>query len=88
MTIRSNPHVVAQDANDESVLLDTKTHRFFELNQAATLVWQSLGSGRSIDDAATEIASRFDIALETARADVVKLVDELCSLGLLSAERE
>ncbi len=86
MKARPSPHVVAQDAHGESVLLDTSSHRFFELNQAATLIWRTLSAGKSIDEAAGEIAAHFDTDIQRARADVANLVEELRGLGLLVPE--
>lgn len=53
------------------------------LNPTAACVWEMLSQERSLDELATAVAERFDVAPGTARNDVQTFVDEIMQLKLL-----
>jgi hypothetical protein len=54
------------------------------LDPIATVVWQSIDGGASVDEIAAELADAFAIAPATARRDVTTKVAELLALDLLA----
>ncbi|MCX6842062.1 MAG: PqqD family protein [candidate division WOR-3 bacterium] len=53
------------------------------LNDTAAYAWELLAEERSLDELVAAVAERFDVAAETARADVQTFLDEITRLGLL-----
>lgn len=84
MMIRTRrPSVTAVPTEFGQVLLDRRKGRYFHLNGTAAAIADSLRSGRSIDDTAREIASRYEIDCATARTDVATVDTRLREAGLL-----
>lgn len=55
----------------------------FELNHVAAFVWEQLADGLTIDELATAVAKTFEVETQVAADDVVALVRELNTRGLL-----
>ena len=73
--------VMVSDLGDEVVLLDTATRAMHTLNRTGRVVWMSIEDG--IDAAVDRVAAQFAVDADTARRDVVELVDGLVASGLL-----
>lgn len=53
------------------------------LNTTARYIWEMLAEDRSAEELAAAIVDKFDIDLETARADVEMFAVEIARIGLL-----
>lgn len=84
--VRVSADVIFRELDNEAVLLDLASGRYFGLNAVGTRVWTLVAGGATIDDAVAVIAEEFDAPPAEIAADVTALVDELVSRGLLSAD--
>jgi hypothetical protein len=69
--------------DDEVVLFDTDTFKFYELNETMTLVWQQLDSA-SVDDIVQTISKTYTVSVQQATKDVHNAIQELIKLELIS----
>ncbi|MDP9369483.1 MAG: PqqD family protein [Chloroflexota bacterium] len=83
MIYRVPSHVHAEAVHDEIVLLDARTEAYLGLNITASAVWSILAGGGSLESAAAELVSRFDVLPEEAQTDVATLTERLLAQGLL-----
>ncbi|MEM1246980.1 MAG: PqqD family protein [Acidobacteriota bacterium] len=67
----------------ERVVLDPESESMHQLNVTATLVWELCDGRLSVDEIAAELVQRFDVTLETAKADVEQAIATFFDLGLL-----
>ena len=67
------------------VLLDERAGRYWRLNETGTVVVAALLAGDAPEQAAGQLARRFDITEDDARRDVAALVDGLRAAGLVAA---
>jgi len=82
--LRRNPSIDEAPLQNEMMLFDAATSKFFVLNPAMAVTWRLCDGAHSIGDISTELASRFDgVTAEQASADAQSAVDELRKLGLL-----
>ncbi|MFI5281248.1 MAG: PqqD family protein [Gemmatimonadales bacterium] len=75
------PGLIETDLERELVLLDPETRQMFSLNETGRIVWRALGDDE--DELARRLSTHFQAALEDARADVRRLLDELARAGLI-----
>lgn len=68
---------------DETVILDIRTDAYYTLNESGSLLWDTLVKTSDIEAAAQELAEHYAVDKETARKDIVALVDKLISEGIL-----
>jgi len=86
MTFERNQEVEGAPLNDEAILLEPTSSKFFMLNSTSAFVWEQLSTPATIEGIATAIVDTFaDVTPETAMADVRNTVDELVSMNLVVA---
>jgi hypothetical protein len=73
---------------DEAVLLNLKSERYFGLNQTGTTMWTALTKAESVETAYRALVSEFSVDPETLRHDVSNLVQELIEHGLVESSPE
>ncbi len=77
--------VLSRDLSGEMVLLHLNSGTYFSLDPIGTRVWQILQEGRPLPHVLTTLLEEFDVDEASCRADLVRLLSELCEHGLLEA---
>jgi hypothetical protein len=77
-------HVTFRIVNDEVILLDGRTDRFFGLNTTASAIWLVLTDGGSIEAAIDSLITRYAVSPEQARADATVLAKQFVERELLT----
>jgi predicted RNase H-like nuclease len=80
-----NPDVIETDLGDELVLLDPKTRAMFTLNATGREVWRHAED--ELDQIVSALTTSFAITADRARGDIVALIAELTSAGLVLPSR-
>ena len=79
--------VAWQTIDGETVLLRTKEKadekELLGLNEVGRRVWEMADGGNSIDAMVAALAAEYEVSVEAARADVLRFVGDLMSLGAL-----
>ena len=88
MALRISPDVVFRDLEGEAVILDLASGRYFGLNAVGTRIWTLLEAGTPIDRIVEAIAGEYEADAQQIARDVIGLVDELTSRGLIVAGRD
>ena len=76
-------HVRSQTMDDESVILDLKSGKYFGLNEIGVAVWDRIASTGSLDGLSDELSVIYDTAKEVIEKDIIALLDELLTHELL-----
>jgi len=86
----TNSHYRLNDATatgkvieDEAVLINVVTGRYYSLTDASCVAWVVLSGGGSVDEASDAIAERYEVNGAAVREDVAALVAELVEEELL-----
>lgn len=84
---RVNTELTAAKAfEDEVVIINTATGRYYDLTGSGPLVWTRLQDGASVDDIVASLAAAYDVPESTAREDVERLLDELSEEQLVVSD--
>jgi len=76
-------HVLVRLLDQEAVLLNLETERYFGLDATGTRMWQLLTTSSNIDTAYQELLAEYDVEPELLRANLTELLDRLVENGLL-----
>ena len=88
MIYERNQGVEAAPLNDEAILLDPATSKFFMLNRTSSFIWDHLSTPSSAESLADAICTSFDdVALPDALNDVRTTLDEMMSMGLVVSKK-
>lgn len=79
------PGVLAQQLDDEVILLDTASGVYFRLNDSGAAAWELMEQGRDIPAIVAELSSRFGQPEAVIEADISALIHNLESRGLVCA---
>lgn len=80
---RARPDLWVELLDEEAVLRDPATGRFYVLDRIATLLWPWLDGTVSVDELAADCAAAFEAPLERVREDVEVLLADLAARELL-----
>lgn len=75
--------VLVKELDGEAVLLDLQSETYFGLNATALRMWRELTSSPTIADALRNLAGHYDADAAAVEQDVLELLDELESRGLV-----
>ena len=76
-------HVLVRLLDQESVLLNLETERYFGLDETGTRMWQLVTTSPNIDAAYRELLAEYDVQPELLRENLTELVEHLVEHGLL-----
>jgi hypothetical protein len=83
-TFHRNQQIESAPLNEEAILLDPATSKFFMLNSTSSFIWEHLSTPSTPESLANEICMFFDnVTPENALKDVRAALDEMRSLGLV-----
>ena len=83
-TVSAN--VLIRFLDQESVLLNLNTERYFGLDSVGTRMWQLLTSAPSIDAAYIQLIEEFDVDPQTLRSNLSELLNHLVENGLIATQ--
>src|SRR5437588_5064469 len=80
-TIAEN--VLIRFLDQESVLLNLNTEKYFGLDPVGTRMWQLVTAAPNIETAYFQLVEEFDVDTETLRSDLGTLLNHLVENGLI-----
>ncbi|HEX5707931.1 MAG TPA: PqqD family protein [Pyrinomonadaceae bacterium] len=81
---KPHEHIVCTSFDSgEGVLVDLNSKKYFQLNETALLVWESLEQGRSHDEIVARMTEQYDVSREHAAASLERLLENLRSYKLI-----
>ncbi len=81
--VRPGANVLFRELEGEGILLSLESGKYFGLDAVGTRIWQLLGAGPSLTGVCETLAAEFDVERATIEADLLALVAELSSHGLV-----
>jgi hypothetical protein len=79
-------NVLIRFLDQESVLLNLDTERYFGLDSVGTRMWQLVTSAPTIDSAYCQLIEEFDADPEALRSDLSDLLSHLVENGLIALQ--
>jgi hypothetical protein len=76
-------HVLVRFLDNEAVLLNLSSEKYFGLDETGTRMWQLATTSPNIDTAYQELLAEYDVAPELLHDNLTKLLNELGDNGLL-----
>jgi len=79
-------NILVRFMDQESVLLNLNTERYFGLDSVGTRMWQLLTSSPSVETAYNQLMDEFDVNPQILRSNLSDLLDHLAENGLITAQ--
>ncbi|HKY23488.1 MAG TPA: PqqD family protein [Vicinamibacterales bacterium] len=84
LSIRSD--VVFRQLDEEAVLLDLKSGKYFGLNEAGARIWQLVAEARPLGDILDTLEDEYSSERSILERDLLDLAGELCMRGLVEVK--
>lgn len=84
--VRVPDDVLISNLQDESVLLNLDSERYFGLDNVGTRMLSVLTNSDSIEAAYESLAQEYDVDRQVLREDLIVLVENLLQQGLVTIE--
>ncbi len=81
--VRVPPNVLVRNLEEESVLLNLDSERYYGLDEVGTRMLDALCGSDSVEDAYVQLVDEYDIDPKTLREDLRVLAETLVKQGLL-----
>jgi hypothetical protein len=75
---------MARRVDDELVILDVKSGRYFSLNDVGALVWDRLERDCTRHDLVDAVIADYEVDHDEASQDVDELIEQLANAGLVT----
>ena len=76
--------IVLQQVENESVVINLLTEKYFGLDEIGTQIWIAITSTSSIQEAIEDLLSEYEVGQNHLEQDVFELAQELEEFGLIS----
>jgi hypothetical protein len=86
--LRVPAHVVFSKVADASVLLNTKTRKYYALDEVGVSFWDALNGGVGFRKAYEMILGDYDVTPTQLESDLLELVQHLTDAGLVELDKE
>jgi hypothetical protein len=83
-TVVPSSDITAQEVEGELLILDLGSSEYYSLNDVGTAMWALMAEGRTLEEVAAEVCSRYEVADEQVRIDLSSLVAALREKGLIT----
>ncbi len=74
---------LAQEVDDETIIMDLATEAYYGLNETGTQVWNALDGRTALASIVDELVERYDVSREVLMEDCINLVSALRDVGLI-----
>jgi Coenzyme PQQ synthesis protein D (PqqD) len=79
-------NVLIRFLDQESVLLNLNSERYFGLDSVGTRMWQLVTSAPTIEAAYFQLIEEYDVDPDTLRSNLVELLEHLVENGLIDTQ--
>ena len=80
---KQNEEVVIRKVDQEIVLMDISTGKYFCLNQTGAIIWESIVLKIDSDNIPIQLTEKFSVSLNDATQDTNDLIKVLLHKGLI-----
>ena len=86
--VRVPEDVLISNLQDESVILNLNSERYFGLDNVGTRMLTVLNTSDSIEAAYESLAEEYDVDRQVLRQDMLSLIENLLQQGLIQVSRD
>jgi hypothetical protein len=85
-TIQIPEDVYFRDLDGEAIILNTESGKYYGLDEVGTRMWHLLAEHGRVEPAYQALLAEYEVDEERLERDLLELVDELVSHGLMETD--
>lgn len=71
------------EIQEQGVLLDLKSNKYFSLNEVANFIWNKIDLGLTVEEMVNCLSLDYEINFEKCQKDVKNLINEMLERGFI-----
>lgn len=75
--------VAAKIIDGEAILINLATGVYYSMDKVGASMWEMIAANHTLEQVVSTVVHRYDVALDQATADVLRLADELLQENLV-----
>jgi len=83
-TVKISAQAMARQVGEETVILDLASGNYLGLNPVGARIWELIGQGKTLGTVLGAVVSEYEVSQEQAERDLLSLVEQLQTQGLVS----
>lgn len=83
---KRNDIAYSAEINGKTVVLNTETEKFYNLDEIGGLIWQLFEKPSTIDDVVAGVSKECDVAVSECYNDIVAFINVLINNSLITLE--
>ena len=72
-----NPEIIANEIDDEIVMMSIEEGSYFGLNSIGSIIWQELEEAKSVESIISILLERFDVEEKTCREETIAFIESM-----------
>ena len=80
--------IMLQVIDDEAMLMDMNTQKFYELNKGAVVLWKIMKEHSTFDAVINEMLECYEVSKEQVEKDLNVFIEYLISQGILKVTED
>jgi hypothetical protein len=85
--LRPGANVVSRRLDDQTVLVNLRTNRIFELNRTGARLWELIKDAPAESEIVARLVAEFEVSEEQVAREVASLIESLLEEGLILREQ-
>jgi hypothetical protein len=81
--VRASEHQVSSDLSGETVILDLKQSVYHGLDETGAFIWNHVQQGKTVEQIRDAMLAEFDVEPARCEQDLLNLLNELATSGLI-----
>ena len=81
-------HVVFTFVDEDAILLDTQTNKYYALDGAGARLWELLKDGKRLRESYQMLLDEYEVESAQLEQDILELIDHLVEHGLVEIIEE
>ena len=86
MKVTFKENVIFRDLDDEMIIMDMNSGKYFGLNETGARIWSLLNENQKIKDIIEKLSDEYDITKEQCEKEVKKFISTLLEKGLIDVK--
>ncbi len=82
-TLHVPAHVLYTTVEQDAVLLNTRTNKYYSLNEVGARFWNLLAEGKTLREVYQALLGEFEVEAPRLEQDLLELVERLLKSGLV-----
>lgn len=86
--IKVSKNSTASNLGTETIVLNLDSGKYYGLNDVGVAVWNLIQNPKTVEEIRDAVLAEYEVKYEQCNRDILKLIEELSTIGLIEVSNE